>query len=249
MKWLLCLILGLTLGWGAASAERFGCEKSEAACVLDATWSAALNLPEDKLARLTPAFLELARDSGEADLLAHWESRLGAHAPVLRSYPDFGWQKAEPLLREGGPARLIQVAKDRDEPLNFGRADALLSAGKRLRDEDPAGAAALNEALLELTRAASAFEKPSLAHAAAELAMVRCDRQLFERALLHTDAPGNLRYVIWRARIDGDVLAWLDRIRAIDSDQDTREVRRVLEGYRAIHEFGYCNARIDPIGG
>lgn len=249
MKWLLCPILCLMLGWDAASAQRFGCEKSEAACILDAAWSGALNLPEDKLDRLTPAFLELARDSGEADLIRHWENRLDARAPVPRSYPDFGWQKAEPLLREGGPARLIQVAKDRDEPLNFGRADALLSAGKRLRDEDPTGAAALNQALLELTRAASAFEKPNLAHAAAELAMARCDQQLFERALLHTDAPGNLRYAIWRARIDGNVLSLLDRIRAIDSDQDTREVRRVLEGYRAIQEFGYCNARIDPIGG
>jgi hypothetical protein len=249
MKWLIPVILCLIPAWSAAAAERYGCEKSEAACILDAAWSAALILPEDKLDRLAPAFLDLARDAGEPGLLDHWESRLGATAPPPQSYPDFGWQRAAPLLRQGGPERLIQVARERAEPLNFGRADALLSAGKRLQNEDAAGSEALNDALMEFARAASAFEKPSLAHAAAELAMVRCDRARFERALLQTDAPGNLRYAIWRARIDGDVLPLLDRIRGTESDQDTREVRRVLEGYRAILELGYCNARIDPIGG
>ncbi|MCR9080494.1 MAG: hypothetical protein NXH78_15475 [Hyphomonadaceae bacterium] len=249
MKWLISAFLCLPLGLMSASADSSGCEKSEAGCVLDAAWSAALVLPEDKLARLTPAFLEVASTAEEPDLIAYWENRLGTSAPAPVTYPDFGWQKAEPLLREGGTERLISVAKDRAEPLNFGRADALLSAGKRLMAEDASGAAALNDALLDLTRMASAFEKPNLAHAAAELAMARCDRDRFERALLYTDAPGNLRYAIWRARIDGDVLVLLGRIRAIDSDEDTREVRRVLEGYRAIQEFGYCNARKSQIGG
>lgn len=249
MKWLISAFLCLPLGLMSASAENPGCEKSEAACVLDAAWSAALVLPEDKLARLTPAFLEAASTADEPDLVAHWENRLGTPAPTPQTYPDFGWQKAEPLLQDGGVARLISVAKDRAEPLNFGRADALLSAGKRLMMQDATGAAALNDALLDLMRVASTFEKPNLAHAAAELAMVRCDRDRFERALLYTDAPGNLRYAIWRARIEGDVLVLLNRIRAIDSDQDTREVRRVLEGYRAIQTFGYCDARKDQIGG
>lgn len=249
MKWLASTLLGLALGCGAASAQGADCDKSEAACVLDAAWSAALVLPEDKLDRLTPVFLETASASGEADLIARWETRLGGAARPMQTYEDFGWQRAEPLLRDGGVERLIQVARDRVEPLNYGRADALLSAGKRLRNEDAAAARALNDALLDLTRAASSFEKPNLAHATAELAMARCDRERFERALLYTDAPGNLRYAIWRARIDGNVRTLLDRIRAIDTDQDTREVRRVLEGYRAIQEFGYCNARIDPIGG
>ncbi|MEC7289921.1 MAG: hypothetical protein VXW22_07535, partial [Pseudomonadota bacterium] len=105
------------------------------------------------------------------------------------------------------------------------------------------------ETLLEITRAASSFEKPNLAHAAAELAMARCDSATFEKALLYTDAPGNLRYAIWRARIGGHVTDLLGRIRSIDTDEDTREVRRVLEGYRAIQEFGYCPARNQPIGG
>jgi len=249
MKWLASGLLALALGCGAASAQGADCDKSEAACILDAAWSAALVLPEDKLDRLTTAFLETASASGEADLIARWETRLSMSARPMQSYEDFGWQRAEPLLREGGVERLIQVARNRAEPLNYGRADALLSAGKQLRNEDGAASRALNDALLDLARTASSFEKPSLAHAAAELAMARCDRERFERALLYTDAPGNLRYAIWRARINGNVLSLLGRIRAIDSDQDTREVRRVLEGYRAIQEFGYCDARNDPIGG
>lgn len=248
MKWLISLCL-LPLLATAAIAQTPACKKTETACVLDAAWSAALVLPEDKRTRLSPAFLETAASSGSPDLLAFWESRLNAQAKPPQAYPDYGWQKAEPLLMAGGTAHLIAVARDRAEPLNFGRADALLSAGKRLMAEDSVGAEALNDALLSLARSSSAFEKPSLAHAAAELAMARCDRERFETALLYTDAPGNLRYAIWRARIKGDILPLLPRIRAIESDEDTREVRRVLEGYRAIQEMGYCDARKDQIGG
>ncbi len=239
----------LMLFAGPASAAPPVCQKSEAACILDAAWGAALILPEEKQSRLAPAFLEIASGAGDPEVLTYWETRLGQSASVQPSYPDYGWQKAEPILRDGGVDMLIRVAKDRSEPLNFGRADALLSAGTRLRVDDPAGSRAVNDALLELTRAASAFEKPNLAHAAVELAMARCDRDRFEKALLYTDAPGNLRYAIWRARLQGNVLGLLPRIRAIDTDQDTREVRRVLEGYRAIQTFGYCDARKEQIGG
>ncbi|NQY96384.1 MAG: hypothetical protein HRT82_04425 [Henriciella sp.] len=249
MKWLVSALLGLTLGCGVASAQVADCQQSETTCVLDAAWSAALVLPEEKLSRLGPAFLETAYVSGEPGLIARWETRLGETASPPETYDDFGWQRAEPLLRAGGVERLIEVARSRTEPLNYGRADALLSAGKRLHEDDDEAARTLNDALLELTRTASNFEKPNLAHAAAELAMVRCDRERFERALLYTDAPGNLRYAIWRVRIAGRITSLLSRIRAIDSDQDTREVRRVLEGYRAIQTFGYCAARNDPIGG
>lgn len=226
-----------------------GCDKSETACLLDAAWSAALILSDEKKARLAPAFLEIASGADEPELVTYWENRLDQTAPEAMTYPDYGWQKAEPLLRQGGVDNLIKVAKGRAEPLNFGRADALLSAGVRLRHDDPDGAAALNQALLDIARDASSFEKPNLAHAAAELAMARCDAVRFEKALLYTDAPGNLRYAIWRARIGGQVADLLGRIRSIDTDEDTREVRRVLEGYRAIQEFGYCAARNQPIGG
>nr|WP_070960707.1 hypothetical protein [Hyphomonas sp. Mor2] len=249
MKWPFLAVLVLMITGWSASAQPAPCKKSEAACLLDAAWGAALVLPEDKRTRLAPAFLETAQKSGEPSLVARWETRLGQKARSAENYPDYGWQKAEPILREGGPEALIRVARDRSEPLNFGRADALLSAGTRLMETDPEGASSLNNALLDLTRTASSFEKPNLAHAAAELAMVRCDREQFERALLYTDAPGNLRYAIWRARIDGDVLTLLPRIRAVDSDEDTRYVRRVLEGYRAIQDHGYCDARKSQIGG
>ena len=246
-----CLFALSMLAFGAlpSAAGPAGCDKTEVACLLDAAWTGALVLPEEKRARLAPAFLEIASGAQDADLVVYWEDRLDESAPPPEDYPDYGWQKAEPILRDGGTDRLISIAKERSEPLNFGRADALLSAGKRLHVADPNGAAALNDALLDLSRAASAFEKPNLAHAAAELAMARCDRERFEKALLYTDAPGNLRYAIWRARIEGNVLSLLGRIRSIDTDEDTREVRRVLEGYRAIQEFGYCSARNDPIGG
>ena len=95
---------------------------------------------------------------------------------------------------------------------------------------------------------ASKFEKPNLAHAAAELAMARCDADVLEQALRSTDAPRNLRYAFWRSRITGRDDALLAQVRAIDEDEDTREVRRVLDGYRAILELGYCPVRISQIG-
>ena len=78
--------------------------------------------------------------------------------------------------------------------------------------------------------------------------MARCDLETFEDARAQTDAPDNLRYAFWRARITGQDEALLARVRAIEEDQDTREVRRVLDGYRAIQEFGYCPVRISQIG-
>ena len=101
---------------------------------------------------------------------------------------------------------------------------------------------------MSLMQTASKFERPNLAHAAAELAMVRCDLDTFEDARRRTDAPENLRYAFWRARISGQDEALLTRVRAIDEDEDTREVRRVLDGYRAVLELGYCPARISQIG-
>lgn len=241
----------LTVGFAAltAHAQTEHCAQSEAACVLQATWGAALLLPSEKQTRLAPAFLEIASLSGESDLLTHWESRFGQKAAPTAMYPDYGWEKAEPLLQAGGLDTLIETATRREAPLSFGRADALLSAGKRLAVEDPAGAQRLNEALLALSQSASAFEKPNLAHAAAELAMVRCDASLFDRAAARTTAPDNLRYRLWRARITGSVLPLLHDIRAIDEANDTRDVRRVLDGYRATLELGYCDAPKSQIGG
>lgn len=246
MKWLISLFLG---AFFAVSAGAETCEKSETACVLDAAWSAALVLPDEKRARLGPQFLELAQLSGESDLLNFWESRFERSADNLQSYPDYGWRLAEPLLQSEGIDGLITKAETRTAPLNFGRADVLLAAGKHFRLSDPETALRLNRALLSISRTASKFERPNLAHAAAELAMARCDPSMLNEAIAKTDAPTSIRYAFWRARVTGNGLSLLPRVRAIDSDEDTREVRRVLDGYRAILEFGYCPVLKSEIGG
>ena len=248
MMRLIVSALCLVFVFAPAQAQASDCESSESACVLDAAWSAALILPDEKRQRLAPAFLEIALNSGDADLVAHWEKRFEQRAQIAVPYPDYGWQKADPIIRAQGVDGLIEIANQRQTPLNFGRADALLSAGIQLRNEDPGGALRLNQALLSLARSASDFEKPNLAHAAAELAMARCDMDLLTRAVTLTDAPDNLRYAFWRARISGGSTALLTRVRNIDNDRDTRDVRRVLDGFRATQEFGYCVQSESSIG-
>lgn len=250
MKWLISILFFASLSAPATYAQTELCDTTEASCVLGAAWTAALILPDEKRARLAPAFLEIAALSEDPALVSVWEKRFDRPAATgVAEYPDYGWQKAEPLIQTGGVDHLIQVAKQRAEPLSFGRADALLSAGKRLREIDPDAAYRLNQAMMEMLLSASSFEKPNLAHAAAELAMVRCDADMLNQALAKTDAPNNLRYALWKARLSGNGLSLLERIRSIDNDQDTREVRRVLDGYRAILELGYCAARKSEIGG
>ena len=232
-----------------AQAQLGDCAKSEAACVLDAAWSAALILPPEKQERLMPAFLEIAQMSGEPDLLDHWQSRFGMRPSETMDYADFGWEKAEPILRSDGVDGLIEAAERRAAPLNVGRTDVLLAAGKRLINQDPVGALKVNQALLSLSRSASKFERPILVHAAAELAMIRCDSDMLGEAVEHTDAPSSLRYAFWSARISGDSRGLLHRVRAIENEDDTRDIRRVLDGYRAILELGYCRNEPEAIGG
>lgn len=243
------LILFLTLIALPLAAQADDCGKSEPACVLDAAWSATLILPDEKRDRLASAFLEIAVLSKDASLISFWEARLERREAARQEYPDYGWQKAEPILNTKGVDGLIAIARARQAPLSFGRADALLSVGRRLRLSDPDAATRLNEALLDLSRAASDFEKPGLAHAAAELAMIRCDMPRLTQALSLTDAPGNLRYAFWKLRITGDRGDLLSRVRNIENEEDTREVRRVLGGYRAILELGYCDQTAVAIGG
>lgn len=231
-----------------AQAQSPACEDSEAGCVLDAAWPVALWLSDSKRDRLARAFLELAVLSGDADVIRKWEQRLDQPRPEPVVYADYGWQIAQPILAEEGLEGLIAKANARAAPLNFGRTDVLLSAGKRLHASDPQQAARLNHVLLDLQEGASAFEAPNLAHAAAELAMVRCDKDMLARAIELTNAPDSIRYALWRARISGEVLPLLDRIRVLVPGEDTREVRRVLEGYRAVLELGYCHAPKSQIG-
>jgi hypothetical protein len=249
MKWLVALFSGLLLSAAHAVADPLECDQSETACVLDAAWSAALILDEDKRLRLAPAFLEIAALSDEADVIEKWESRFDRHVGEVQTYPEYGWQVAEPILKAEGVDALLSLAKRRADPLNFGRADVLLSAGTHYQTTAPKTARQINQAMLEMMVTASSFEKPNLAHAAAELAMVRCDAELLENALRSTDAPDNLRYAFWRARISGKVMPILSEVRAIKNEDDTREIRRVLDGFRAILEHGYCVQQKSEIGG
>lgn len=239
MKWLVALLLVL-VGNGLALAEDAHCSRSEASCVLEAAWSAALFLNDEKRGRLAPAFLELTLLADDAKLVSEWETRFGKAATPAPDYGDYGWDKAAPLLQAGGVDSLIRAARAKEAPLHFGRADALLSAGKRLLADDPNGAERLNQELLDLARGASAFEQPGLAHAAAELAMVRCDVSLLGTSVALTNTPDSPRYGFWRARISGNTLDLLPVIRAHQEEDDTRFVRQVLDGYRAILELGYC---------
>ena len=249
MKWLITLISGLLLGAPQAMAEPFECDQTEAACVLDAAWSAALLLPEEKRQRLADAFLEIAALSGDQAVIGKWEDRFDQRASDVPVYADYGWQIAEPILTRGGVGSLLSLAEKRADPLNFGRADVLLSAGKRLHLTDEAASKRINTAMLTMLGQASKFEKPNLAHAAAELAMARCDADLLEQALRSTDAPDNLRYAFWKARTEGDAKTLLGRVRAIKTEDDTRDIRRVLDGFRAILEHGYCHQQKSVIGG
>lgn len=235
------LVLAMSVGSSAWEQAETPCNDSEPACILADAWTAALVLPPQKLERVKPLFLEVAAESGDPDLLTDWQARLALAQPRSHSaYEDFGWQKAEPVLSAHGVDGLIDRALRKQAPLNFARGDALLAAGKQLIETDANGAKRLNQTLLDMVSTASSFEAPELAHAASELAMYRCDLVMFDRALARTHAPDNLRYAFWRARMTGDALSLRRRIRDEADDQDTRHVRQVLGGYRAILELGYC---------
>lgn len=229
---------------GALARAEPGCDGSEAACVLQATWGAALVLPDEKLERIKPLIVSMASRVGEPELVRFWADKLsispGDGQKAQSTYTDFGWQNASKVIGEYGVDGLIRFAKEKRAPMNFGRGDSLLAAGKRLAKDQPAQAKRLNTALLDLIRSASAFEAPELAHAAAELAMHRCDLQMFDKATALTNAPNNMRYAFWRTRMTGNSAGLHGRVLADADAEDTRHVRQVLDGYRAIVDLGYC---------
>lgn len=76
VRLILSLFAMCAAAW-TANAQAVSSEPSEASQVLQAAWGATLVLPEEKQARLAPAFLEIASLSGDAELLSFWENRLG----------------------------------------------------------------------------------------------------------------------------------------------------------------------------
>ena len=226
----------------APARAEIGCDGSEASCILDAAWAAALVLPDEKRTRVEPLFVAMAAKVGEPDLLQRWTERftLSPAETEDETYIDFGWKTARGVIDTHGVDGLIKFAKEKRAPLALGRGDTLLAAGKRLAHDQPAQAEKLNVALMDLAATASSFEAPDLASAAAELAMYRCDLEMFDRAAARTHAPGNMRYAFWRARMTGNGGQLRQRIVQDADAQDTRHVRQVFDGYRSIVELGYC---------
>ncbi len=218
--------------------------------VLEAAWGAALVLPDEKQARLKPFFVSMAARSGGETLMRQWAQKLSSDETSVTeggdTYPDFGWTHASGVIGAYGVDGLIRFAREKREPLHFGRADILLAAGKRLVSSDAEAATRINAALFDMITGASAFETPDLANAATELAMYRCHLEDFDRARAKTSAPNNLRYAFWRARMSGYPPGLTARITNEADSEDTRHVRQVLDGYRTILELGYCNYGADP---
>ena len=221
--------------------------QGEAACMLDAAWTAALLLPAEKVERLKPLFAPMALQLADPAAQARWEARLG-DTPVDMPGEDYVRRTAETAVREYGWGGFIQRARDGAAPLHMGRPEIMAAAvefapdaakRKQLIDlmftlaGQPAGAGAheLNPA---------AFEQADFGHVLAERMMRDCKLEAFDRAAALTNAPDALRYRLWRARIAGGAGKLAPDIRAGDGSDDTRHVRQVLEGYGAIQTLGYC---------
>ena len=146
------------------------------------------------------------------------------------------------MLARQGLDGLIESARLRRPPLHLARGDILLAAGLQQLQLAPDKAARLNQVLLDMLPLASEFERAGLAHAAAELAVYRCDGQQYDKALAFIEPASALHYEIWRARFKGTLTGLPQRIREEAIAEDTRHVRQVLTAYRLILEQGYCTS-------
>jgi len=221
--------------------------RGEAACMLDAAWSAALLLPPDKAERVKPLFAPPALQLTDPKARALWNERL-SDTPVDIPYEDYVRRTAESTIREHGWDGFQQLARDGAAPLHMGRPEIMAAA------VDLAPDAARRAQLIDLmfTLAGKprsgqgsgindeAFEQADFGHVLAERMMRDCKLAEFDRAAALTNAPDALRYRLWRARITGGAGKLAPDIRAGDGSGDTRHVRQALEGYGAILTLGYC---------
>lgn len=221
IKLFVILLAMMGCNWFAAAQASERIPMPEKAQMVEALYRAAIALPQDKRKRAERAIADFDDGSHET----------GA---------DYGWSKAEPLLMNGGVDALIQAARQSGGPLRYARTDALLSAGVRLRLTDPEAATRINAALLELAGRADTFELMIYAHAAAELAAIRCDAAMFRSATLKTGLSDSLRYAFWRGRFEGDLTTQIKRVWEESSSEDTRHIRQAIDGYRLIDQYGYC---------
>lgn len=230
------------------AAEALACPPAgEAACMLDAAWTAALLLPEEKRERVKPLFAPLVLKLTAPKDRARWDQRIG-DTPVDMPEADYVQHTAETAIREYGWDTFIQRARDGAAPLHMGRPEIMAAA----IDLAPDGRqrAQLIELMFTLAGPSQPgrtggfsdddFERADFGHVLAERMMRDCRLGEFDRATALTNAPGALRYKLWRARITGGAGALAPDIRAGDDTEDSRHVRQALEGYSPILTLGYC---------
>lgn len=231
-----------------ASAQGAACPaKREAACMLEAAWTAAEALPEKKQARLEPLFAPLALKLTDPKDRAVWDARLGETGIDLAG-TDYVRQTAETAIRDYGWETFLQRAREGLAPLHMGRPEIMGAAIDLAPDTKQR--ARLIEMMFSLAAApdsrmisgisVNAFERADFGHVLAEQMMRDCRLAEFDRALALTAAPDALRYALWRARITGGAGVLAPDIRAGDGTDDTSHVRQALEGYGAILSLGYC---------
>lgn len=220
---------------------------AEANCLLEAAWQAAGLLPQDKQARLKPAFAEATRGLKDDMLASKWRMRLG-QVPGRAPAPDFAREQAEAAIEAYGWEGFFQRARLGQAPLNMGRPEIMAAAidlapnsMERLRLIDMMFSfAGVPKPGTNGQFSQDDFERASFSHVLAEQMMWDCKLDAFDRAHQRTAAPESIRYDLWRARITGGAGKLAGKIRQGDGSDDTTFVRHVLEGYGPILSQGYC---------
>ena len=220
--------------------------QGEAACMLDAAWTAAQDLPAKKLDRVKPLFVPLALKLDAPKARAAWDARLGETGADVEG-ADYVRQTAETAVREYGWEGFLERARAGLAPLHMGRPEIMGAAIALAPDAkqrarlvqmmfDLAGAPSKNSAKAPMQD----FERGDFGHVLAERMMRDCQLADFDRAVALTAVPDALRYKLWRTRITGGAGALASEIRAGDGSEDTSHVRQALEGYGAVMSLGYC---------
>lgn len=243
----LLLLLAAAAAALPAAAAPCPAGKAEAACMLEAAWQAAEQLPEAKREKVRPAFQKPVTYLADAGARAIWKERLRnvKAAPV---FEDYAANKAAAAIRDYGWQGFLQRARDGAAPLHMGRPEIMAAAVPLAPD-----AAARRDLIQLMTSLAGAsdnrkvsgipldsFARSDFGHVLADRAMRDCDLAAFDRAAALTTTPDALRYRLWRARITGGAGTLADEIRTGDGSDDTRHVRQALEGYGSILSLGYC---------
>jgi len=216
--------------------------------VFEQVWSSASTLKPELRGRLGPQFMETVILSGDDALIQRWQSRTGAEPRPPYEGEDWALSKARALVEAEGWDGFISRARTRQAPMNMGRPEKMAAATLHLADD------AMAERLISemftmaaADRSEAGFEKASFGHSLAEVAMQRCDIDMFDRALALTDGPDGLRYAFWRARMTGDVSSAAARIGQEHDGSSTSVLRQALDGYSAVLRLGVCPAPVNGV--